>query len=153
MIFHIIKFLRLKDKIILKIINLILSFTSFEIKKKQLSENKILKKLIKKNNPIIFDIGAHEGQSIKKFIKIFPSPKIYAFEPQKKEYDKLKKNFLSLKSNLQIFNFAIGPRNFKKIFYENNRSQVSSFYPVKKNFNYENFPEINLKTKKNILLK
>ena len=35
--------------------------------------NKSIKFLLKKNHPIIFDIGANRGQSIKRFKKIFAS--------------------------------------------------------------------------------
>ena len=44
-----------------------------------------------KQNPVIFDVGANQGQSIEDS-KNFAEPTIHAFEPIKDEYDKLLKN-------------------------------------------------------------
>ena len=36
---------------------------------------------IEKTNPIIFDVGANEGQSIERFQNLFPESFIHSFEP------------------------------------------------------------------------
>ena len=73
------------------------NFFGLEIKKKDkeivnLSFDEIYKIKIKQN-PVIFDVGANQGQSIERFKKIFAEPTIHAFEPIKDEYDKLLKKY------------------------------------------------------------
>ncbi len=41
---------------------------------------------------IIFDVGAHHGETIKKFIKNFDLEKIHSFEASSKNFKKLVKN-------------------------------------------------------------
>ena len=87
------------------------NFFGLEIKKKDkeiknLSFDEIYKIKIKKN-PIIFDVGANQGQSIERFKKIFAHPIIHAFEPIKEEYDKLLKKY-SNQENIILNNYAIG---------------------------------------------
>jgi hypothetical protein len=41
-----------------------------------------------------FDIGANLGQTTDKFIKYFPSAKIYSYEPVAETYQLIHKNFL-----------------------------------------------------------
>ena len=85
--------MRLKKEI-KKIFNLL----GYEIEKKkdreieELSFDEILKKL-KKKSPTIIDVGANNGQSIKRFLKLFKNSKIHSFEPIKEEFEKLKNNF------------------------------------------------------------
>lgn len=43
-----------------------------------------------KKNVIIFDVGAHIGETIKKYKSTFPNSKIYAFEPYPNSYKFLK---------------------------------------------------------------
>ena len=57
--------------------------------------DQIYKKI--KSNPIIFDIGANQGQSIERFKKIFNNPIIHAFEPVDFEFKKLEKNIQKIK--------------------------------------------------------
>ena len=73
-----------------------------------------LKKLNLKNSfAIIFDIGAHKGESIELFLKNFRVGRIYSFEPSKETFKILTKNSVNLKkkfknSDIQLENFAIG---------------------------------------------
>lgn len=66
---------------------------------KYLSENigieSDLRKFIRKDNPIIFDVGSCEGEDSIRYSKIFPGCKIYAFEP-------IESNFFKAKNNLHI---------------------------------------------------
>lgn len=72
----------------------------FEIKRKIFNEDEI----------VIFDIGAYDGRSAIEYLKEFPKSKIYSFEPTKKSFEKLNKNF-GIHSNITIFNTAFS--NFK----------------------------------------
>ncbi len=80
-------------------------------------KKKIIKKL-KKINPnnsfkVIFDIGAHEGESIKLFLTNFKVEHIFSFEPSVLTFEILKKNCENVKKkfiNTQVHleNIAIG---------------------------------------------
>ena len=54
----------------------------------------IYKLKIKRNNSMIFDVGANRGQSIERFQKILNDPIIHAFEPNIEEFDFLNKKFI-----------------------------------------------------------
>lgn len=73
--------------------------------------------------PIIFDVGANTGQSIKFFRKIFCNSKIYSFEPNPLLFKKLNKK---CSSNTFCFNFAIGKMNTKSDFFISEFSETSS---------------------------
>jgi FkbM family methyltransferase len=73
--------------------------------------------------PIIFDVGANTGQSIKFFRKIFYNAKIYSFEPNPLIFKKLN-NKRSL--NTFCFDFAIGKMNAKTDFFVSQFSETSS---------------------------
>lgn len=76
-------------------------------------------------NPIIFDVGANEGQSIKRFRNIFPNSIIHSFEPLPREFKMLQENYTS--DNTFLSNVALGAIEEKRKFYVNYRSHSSSF--------------------------
>lgn len=53
---------------------------------------KIQKRLIAKNKPIIFDIGAYHGEVTKMYRGLFPNSLIHCFEPFPASYDVLCEN-------------------------------------------------------------
>lgn len=58
-------------------------------------ENLDLQVLLRgKNEPKIFDIGAHNGQSIDRFRALFPDSEIYSFEPDEISFLGLRENYL-----------------------------------------------------------
>ena len=66
-------------KIIQKIVNFF-GFKVVKIKEKKYREfDQILKKVLKKNNNIIFDIGANKGQTLYRYRKLFDNSKFYSF--------------------------------------------------------------------------
>ena len=69
--------------------NFVITIIDFFYQKKKYQ---FLKKKISGNIDVFFDIGSHHGTTIKEFLKIFSINKIYAFEPSKKNYLKLKEN-------------------------------------------------------------
>ena len=96
-----------------KIIIFLLSFFDFLHKRK-------IKNFLKKKNfdtfNIIFDIGAHKGETTLKFAGDFPSALIRSFEPVSENYHSLKNNCSHLK-NQSSHNIALGEENKKtKIF-------------------------------------
>lgn len=90
------------------IVTLIISFVDFFYK---LKIKNFLKKKRKKFN-ILFDIGAHHGESIIFFLKNFKVNRIYSFEPSPDNFKILAKKSLLLKkkfinSNIIIENVAL----------------------------------------------
>ena len=134
---------RIKIKI-QRILNSIFHFFGFVLSEKKLTHQEIIKKILKINsNPIIFDIGANNGQYIKKCQKIYSNPTIYSFEPQFSEYNNLIKKF-SNNSNIKIFQKAIGSKKDKLKLKVNNRTQSSGFYKFQKDFKFKNFENENI---------
>ena len=101
----------------------------------------ILLKIFKNKSLKIVDIGANEGQSIKRFNKIFKKTTIYSIEPSKFAYEFLLANYKNSK-NVYLFNYAIGDIAKKKLFYDYNESVLSSFHKINKK------ESLNLKYKK-----
>ena len=90
---------------------------------------------------VIFDIGAHKGESIKSFKKLFPNAMIHAFEPDTANFKDLHKKWGN-KSKVILNNFAIGDVNTHKEFYTHHLSTTSTF----KTFN-EDSDVVKLKSK------
>jgi FkbM family methyltransferase len=71
--------------------------------------------IVKTKNPVILDIGAHKGESIKNFLKYKPNSIIYAFEPNKKLANNLKKRFYANKK-ISIFDSAVSVKKELNLF-------------------------------------
>ena len=100
-----------------------------------------LKKQKLKNINIFFDVGAHEGESIKIFSKNFTISKIYSFEPSPINFLKLKKKvnlFSKNFKNLKIYVENVGLGNEKKKIYlkQLNESSSSTINQINKNSKY-----------------
>jgi len=95
--------------------------------KKHVNFDEIYKKYIKKK-PIIIDVGANEGQSIKRFDLIFDDCTIHSFEPIKYCYDQIVKNYPYKKFIKN--NYALSDKNTKKKFFINKHSYTSSFSKI-----------------------
>ena len=93
---------------------------------KKLSFDDIYQIKIKKKTPIIFDVGANQGQSIIRFKKLFPKSSIHAFEPIEKEFNSLQKMFED-DDSIILNNFAIGEKEDEKDFYITANTSNSSF--------------------------
>tara|TARA_B110000858_G_scaffold176973_1_gene211542 strand:+ start:235 stop:951 length:717 start_codon:yes stop_codon:yes gene_type:complete len=92
--------------------NLLFSIIDFFYQKKKYS---FLRKKIVKNIDILIDVGAHHGDTISEFLKIFLIKKIYAFEPSKKNFEKLKKNTKNIEKynpvKIKIYPYGLGKEN------------------------------------------
>jgi FkbM family methyltransferase len=120
-------------KIIKKILNIIgYNISKIDNKYKKLSFNDIHKIKIDIDNPIIFDVGANKGQSIRRFKNIFPKSIIHAFEPIKDEFSKLQDEFKNEK-NIILNNFALGDSCGSKKFNIMASTGHSSFYKINPN--------------------
>ena len=77
---------------------------------------------------IIFDVGAHRGQSAKYFKKIYPEAKIFSFEPSPSEFTKLNRQIIKKKlRNVEAFNIGIADTSGTLNFYQSIFSESSTF--------------------------
>lgn len=74
--------------------------------------SKILNGIGLKENLMIFDVGAHKGQTSSHLYKLFPHSIIHAFEPSPYLFALIEKN-LSKRKNIRCHNFALGETNEK----------------------------------------
>ena len=73
----------------------LINYFGYDLSKKRdfsQSIDEIVQKKIFKN-PIIIDVGANEGQSIRRFKNLFENPIIHSFEPIKEEFEKIKNKY------------------------------------------------------------
>ncbi len=115
------------------IYNFIKKFFSFlgrdiRFKKINLNFDEIYKKYIKK--PIIFDVGANIGSSIKRFDLKFNNCVIHSFEPIKECFDQMVRDYPNKRFIKN--NYALGENNINKRFFINKHSVTSSFYKINK---------------------
>ena len=91
-----------------------------------------LRSLIKntKNVKTIIDVGSNKGQFLLLSKYFYPNSFAYSFEPQKKPLEIQKK---IIKKNILFFNFGLGAKKQKKIFYITNREDSSSVLKPKQN--------------------
>ena len=89
----------------------------------------------------LIDIGCHKGEFLKSFLKLKKIEKFYCFEPQKKIFKDLKKNFKNNKK-IKFYNFALGNKlEIKKIYISNlsSTSTLSQFNHNSKYLRFKNF--------------
>ncbi|MDA9708148.1 FkbM family methyltransferase [Alphaproteobacteria bacterium] len=111
----------------------VLMFFDFFHKRKIL---KVLKNLLGKSNKIIFDVGGHNGESIKFFNKYFKPCYFYTFEPLEKNFFILKKNTINIADKIKYFNFALGDKKEKKVIKEMFETSSSTLNDINENSNY-----------------
>ncbi len=92
------------------------------------STQKKLIGLLKKDDLVIFDVGAFVGNISKKYTDLFPESKIHCFEAYPKTYEKLILNVSSYK-NIICVNEAISNENSTKVFYVNTATATNSLFP------------------------
>ena len=114
----------------------------------------LVKSLIVKSEPVIFDVGANNGQSIKRYKKLFQNPIIHSFEPHADEVNILKEKYINDK-NLYLNNVAVGDKKGNLEFNINAISGHSSFRNlipnttwIKKRSNHAKIDDKNYTTKK-----
>lgn len=86
-----------------------------------------MKKLIcQSQRPVVFDVGANVGQSVKRFKDLLPQCEIHSFEPSPATYRLLAQNANSF-SDVYLNNLGVGSSCGRKHFLENSSSVMSSF--------------------------
>ena len=84
--------------------------------------------------PMIFDVGANTGQTVKRFRRAFPSSTIHSFEPSQRIFNQLKANIAD-KGDVSAWNIALAAATCrgKQTFLENTHSDMSSFLELSEN--------------------
>ena len=111
---------------------------------------KDLKSLLKSESPICFDVGANEGQTIKLLQEVFRSPRIYAFEPSSEVFTKLRSR--RYRSDVFLYNFALGRQNSQEEFINYEDSRLSSFFPLSTDEESQ-FGHLKIKAKESVEIK
>lgn len=82
--------------------------------------------------PVIFDIGAHHGQTAQLFRELFPKAEICSFEPFQESFNRLQL-VTNNDPNIKVFNFGLSDRNGMLKFQSNPSSATNSLLPTDSN--------------------
>lgn len=85
----------------------------------------ITRKLISSDGPLIFDVGAHEGQTAKRYRELFPHAMIHSFEPFPETFEVLKQTVGAL-APIEVHNFALAATEGEARFSVNRNSATNS---------------------------
>jgi FkbM family methyltransferase len=80
-------------------------------------------------SPVILDVGANVGQSVRRFRAVYPSAVIHSFEPSRGTFDVLRKNIAGM-SDVFAWNYALGATPGSARLFENCHSDMSSLLPL-----------------------
>ena len=83
-------------------------------------------------DPLILDVGANKGQTIRRFLDLFDNPTIHAFEPVEEAIQKIRENY-STHKNIFINNHALGDKKETKNFNISHRTENSTFHQFNSN--------------------
>jgi len=102
-------------------------------------EAKHFKWLERYNIKLIIDVGANEGQFVKKILTIFPNAYVHCFEPINSVFNQLKIN-LGHNDRVTLYNYGLGDRDGEVDIFVNEYSPSSSLLPMldlhKSNFDF-----------------
>lgn len=88
----------------------------------------LLKHLVSAQAPVVFDVGAHKGESVSYFLDIFPQASIYSFEPDPDSFQALVA--ATQGKNVSCSNMAISGADGLATFYRNAISHTNSLLKV-----------------------
>ncbi|MVM38280.1 FkbM family methyltransferase [Spirosoma sp. HMF3257] len=98
-----------------------------------------LKVVVRKENPLCFDIGANRGQTIELLQSCFRNPTIHAFEPSSATFTTLSSQ--SFGPQVTLHQLALGDQAGVATFRNYTQSELSSFLPVNTNKSENIFAE------------
>tara|TARA_B100001248_G_scaffold66501_1_gene46703 strand:+ start:97 stop:702 length:606 start_codon:yes stop_codon:yes gene_type:complete len=111
---------------------------------------KILRSLQNLKIKRVFDVGAHEGETIEYLIKLKKIEKIYCFEPQATPFKKLRSKYNKYK-NIKLNQIAFSNNKKMKKFYINDLSDTSTFSKINKTSKWLKIKNIILNKKDSII--
>jgi FkbM family methyltransferase len=89
----------------------------------------VLKNFFKDEHLVIFDVGAHKGYSVDAFNSLFPDSKIFAFEPDSKNFQELQSAFKN-NQNVSLVEAAISSKNGVGVLHANNYDATHSLLEI-----------------------
>lgn len=95
------------------------------------STQKFYDAIVKIADPVIFDVGAHQGESISFFRKLYPKSKIYSFEPEINNFVFLK-NIANELEGCHVYNLALGEVDEMAYYYRQDISHLGGLLPINK---------------------
>ena len=95
------------------------------------STEKFFHSLIDNPKPVIFDVGAHKGESIKFFKNIFRSAEVFSFEPSPENFRELE--LVANDFGTKVLNVAIGEVSDYVTFYQQDLSHLGGLLPINSN--------------------
>lgn len=84
---------------------------------------------LKNDHPIIFDVGANQGQTVHWLRSGFPASTIHSFEPSPTTFQTLSQQTSHFK-DVHLWNCALGSVPGRMKLLENEKSEMSSFLPL-----------------------
>ena len=78
------------------------------------------------SHPIVFDVGANDGEVIRLFVRAFPGARAYCFEPNPFIIKKLERNTKPFNKRVSVFNFALGDYEGSSVLNRYESDKVSS---------------------------
>lgn len=90
----------------------------------------LFRHVVKAEKPVIFDVGAHHGESVTFLKTLFPNALIYSFEPDPDSFEVLSTSVIE---GVSCFNLAISDVDGVASFYRNKISHTNSLFKVNLN--------------------
>ena len=94
------------------------------------TRGKLLKDIVGEGRMVIFDVGAHIGQSIVYLKELFPESEMLSFEPDPDSFAKLSAEKVP---GVRYFNLALSDKDGESTFYRNRISHTNSLLRVNAN--------------------
>jgi FkbM family methyltransferase len=82
-------------------------------------------KQLLRNAKVIFDVGAHVGESAEIYQELYPGAQIWAFEPAPENFDRLQRRFAN-SNKVHPVNLGLGDKQGEQPFFLARGSQVNS---------------------------
>jgi FkbM family methyltransferase len=108
----------------------------------------VIKSLINKKNPTIFDVGANNGDTLVEFKKWWPKSKVHCFEPQRECWEKLDEKVTKYNySDVVINRYAVGSEKINEaIFYSHDITSGQSGLHKINNNSIDSIDQKNIKS-------
>jgi FkbM family methyltransferase len=98
--------------------------------REKFSRERLLQHVVTAAEPVIFDVGAHHGESVTYLKPLFPKASIYSFEPDPDSFDVLSASVIE---GVSYFNMALSDADGTASFYRNKISHTNSLLKVNLN--------------------
>lgn len=85
-----------------------------------------VRRLLRANPPIVFDVGANIGQTVQTYKGLLPESEIHSFEPSPSTFETLAHK-VGYHEKVHLNNLAVGSSSGKKKLLENDHHDMSSF--------------------------